>query len=73
MAALSVAGVDPVEVVEAREVTVEGAYASAVFDGEGGQMGVRDEVPVQIAVDEELPEDVAVTVPRGGNPRLVCI
>ena len=42
--ALSVVGVDPAQAVETGEVAVEGAYATAVLDGEDGQVGVCDEV-----------------------------
>ena len=70
---LLAAGIDPAEAVKTCEVAVEGAYASTVLDGEGGQVSVCDEVSAQIAVGEELPEDVAVTAARGENPDLVGV
>lgn len=61
------------EAVEACEIAVEGADAGAVLDGQCREVGVGNEIPAQISVDEEPSEDVAVAVSRCRYPGLVCI
>lgn len=48
----AVVGIDPAQCGDAGEVAVEGADGGAVFDGERGEVGVRDQVSPQIAVGQ---------------------
>ncbi len=53
---------------EAGEVSVGGAEGEAVLDGEGGQVGVRDEIAVNSGQGEELAENLSVALGWLRNP-----
>ena len=50
----------PVESSEAREVRVGGDDGHPVFEGEGGERGVGDEVPAEVVRGDELAQDARV-------------
>jgi len=45
----------PFQTGEAREIRVERNDSSVVFDGQGGDMSVIDEVPASSSIVEEFP------------------
>src|SRR5690606_33028573 len=68
--ALHAGGIRPLESWEAGEVRVGRAELGAVLDGEGGEVGVRDQWPRSRHISEEFAQDRPVPLPGLKDPHV---